>query len=57
MGSLKGEGALLLIALAVRVLLLWLGSHEWLGQRIEVSTPVGQWKRSRVALVMMCNCS
>ena len=47
------EGVLLLlVALAVRLLLLWLGSYEWLGQRIEISTPVGQWKRSRVNIIM-----
>ncbi len=43
----RGEVVLLGVALLLRLLLLWQGSQEWLGQRIEISTPVNQWKRSK----------
>ena len=33
------------VALLARVLLLWWDSQEWLGRRIEISTPVNQWMR------------
>lgn len=44
--TMKGAVLLLLVAVLVRLLLLWQRSHEWLGQRIEISTPINQWKRS-----------
>jgi len=45
---MKGEALLLLVSVLLRLLLLWQRSHEWLGQRIEISTPVNQWKRSTI---------
>lgn len=47
---MKGAVLLLLVAVLVRLLLLWQRSHEWLGQRIEISTPINQWKRSALKL-------
>ncbi len=41
-----GASYLLLVAVLVRVLLLWQGSQDWLGKRIEISTPINQWMRS-----------
>lgn len=48
--TMKGAVLLLLVAVLVRLLLLWQRSHEWLGQRIEISTPINQWKRSQSEL-------
>lgn len=36
---------LLVGAVAIRCFVLLQGSSEWLGERIEISTPVNQWKR------------
>ena len=41
-----GASYLFLVALLVRVLLLWQGSQDWLGKRIEITTPINQWMRS-----------
>ena len=41
---------LLVVGLCVRLLLLRQSSYEWLGQRIEISTPVNQWMRGRPRL-------
>ena len=37
--------SVLVVALLARVLLSWQNSQEWLGRRIEISTPVNQWMR------------
>ncbi len=37
---------LLVVPLLVRLLLVWQNSQEWLGKRIEISTPINQWMRS-----------
>ena len=56
--TMKGAVLLLLVAVLVRLLLLWQRSHEWLGQRIEISTPINQWKRSALKLhVLVCSMS
>ena len=34
-------------ALLARVLLMWQGSGDWLAKRIEISTPVNSWHRSK----------
>ncbi len=39
------EAVILGFSVLVRLLLLWQGSEEWLGRRIEISTPVNQWMR------------
>jgi len=38
---------LLLVPLLARLALVWLNSQEWLGRRIEISTPVNQWMRGK----------
>lgn len=48
----RGEVVLLGVGLLLRFLLLWLGSQEWLGRRIEISTPVNQWMRSTYITVL-----
>ena len=53
--TMKGAVLLLLVAVLVRLLLLWQRSHEWLGQRIEISTPINQWKRSGLKLDVVCH--
>ena len=53
--TMKGAVLLLLVAVLVRLLLLWQRSHEWLGQRIEISTPINQWKRSELELLQKYN--
>ena len=53
--TMKGAVLLLLVAVLVRLLLLWQRSHEWLGQRIEISTPINQWKRSELKLDVVCH--
>ena len=40
-----GTLVVLVVALLVRVLLFWQNSQEWLGRRIEISTPINQWMR------------
>ena len=45
---------LLAVSLLARVLLLWQGSQEWLGKRIEISTPINQWMRSNGSALLNC---
>ena len=41
----------LLIAFFARVLLLGQNSQEWLGKRIEISTPINQWMRGAIKIL------
>ena len=41
---------LLVGAVVVRCFVLWKGSSEWLGERVEISTPVNQWQRGEERL-------
>ena len=45
---------MLAVPLLIRGLLLWQGSQNWLGRRIEISTPVNQWMRSRSNNSIQC---
>jgi anti-sigma factor RsiW len=50
--SARGRGVLVLaVALAVRVLLSRREWQEWLGKRIEISTPINQWMRGAVQVL------
>ena len=47
---MRREVVAIFVPLLVRVLLLWQGSQDWLGRRIEISTPVNQWMRGRESI-------
>ncbi len=49
---MKSEQLLLLVSITVRLLLLWQDSEEWLGRRIEISTPVNQWMRGSYCIAI-----
>ena len=36
---------IVLVSLVIRVLLVLQGAHEWLGERVEVATPINSWSR------------
>lgn len=52
---MSGELGLMFVALTVRLFLLWQDSQAWLGQRIEISTPVNQWMRIREGIALSEN--
>ena len=39
---------LVVCAVVSRCVLVWLGSGDWLAKRVEVSTPVNSWSRSKL---------
>ena len=41
---------LLLCSVCVRILLVLLGSYEWLGERVEVATPINSWSRRELSV-------
>ncbi|XP_062501181.1 phosphatidylinositol glycan anchor biosynthesis class U protein-like [Corticium candelabrum] len=43
------------LALSVRIVLIEWNAHEWLGNRIEVSSPLTNWNRITEALVLLSN--
>ena len=39
---------IVVVSLVIRVLLVLRGAHEWLGERVEVATPVNSWSRCKL---------
>ena len=40
----------LLCSVCFRVLLVLLGAYEWLGERVEVATPINSWSRRELSV-------